>query len=138
MKKRKLFVVNVVLLVLLVLALASSLLNEFLHGAFFYFCNRTWTILHVIICLAMFAFLAWHLYLNCGKASSWWKRLRRQKPLSKWLFWISIFTLLSGLFAMIYFFVGHTTLGGVHGKIGFVALLLMIIHTAQRIKWYKN
>lgn len=39
---------------------------------------------------------------------------------------------------VVYFSHGHTPVGGIHGKLGFVALALMFGHTCKRLKWYQK
>lgn len=140
MKKRYLYKINVVLLVLLLPALVSSLLQEFLRGANLHcLTNSTLTIMHLIVCVPMLLFVGVHLWANCGKITQWFAKIHRQKAQTQWLFWLSVLTFVSGVAAMVvYFSHGHTPIGGIHGKIGFAALALMIWHTYRRLKWYKK
>lgn len=140
MKKRYLYKINVLLLVMLVPALVSSLLQEFLGGANLHcLTNSTLTIIHLAICLPMLLFVCVHLWANCGKITQWFAKIRRQKAQTQWLFWLSVLTFVSGVAAMVvYFSHGHTPIGGIHGKLGFVALALMLWHTYRRLKWYKK
>lgn len=140
MKKHYLYKINVVLLVLLLPALVSSLLQEFLGGANLHcLTNSTLTIIHLAICLPMLLFVGVHLWANCGNITQWFAKIRRQKAQTQWLFWLSALTFVSGVAAMVvYFSHGHTPVGGIHGKLGFVALALMIWHTYRRLKWYKK
>lgn len=140
MKKRYLYKINVLLLVMLVPALVSSLLQEFLGGAdMHYVTNNMLTIIHLIVCVPMLLFVGVHLWANCGKITQWFAKIRRQKAQIQWLFWLSVLTFVSGVAAMVvYFSHGHTPVGGIHGKLGFVALALMIWHTYRRLKWYKK
>ena len=140
MKKRCLYKRNVLLLVMLVPALVSSLLQEFLRGANLHcLTNSTLTIIHLAICLPMLLFVCVHLWANCGNMAQWLAKIRRQKWQTQLLFWFSVLTFVSGIAAtVVYFSHGHTPVGGIHGKLGFVALALMIWHTYRRLKWYKT
>lgn len=140
MKKRCLYKINVLLLVMLVPALVSSVLQEFLQGADMHCAtNNILTIIHLIICVPMLLFVGVHLWANCGNITQWFAKIHRQKAQTQWLFWLSVLTFVSGMAAtVVYFLHGHTPIGGIHGKIGFVALALMIWHTYRRLKWYKK
>lgn len=140
MKKHYLYKINVVLLVLLLPALVSSLLQELLRGANLHcLTNSTLTIIHLIVCVPMLLFVGVHLWANCGKITQWFAKIRRQKWQTQLLFWFSVLTFVSGIAAtVVYFLHGHTPVGGIHGKLGFVALALMLWHTYRRLKWYKK
>lgn len=140
MKKTCLYKINVVLLALLLPALGSSLLQEFLRGANLHcLTNNTLTIIHLVICLPMLLFVCVHLWANCGNMAQWFAKIRRQKWQTQWLFWLSVLTFVSGVAAMVvYFSHGHTPVGGIHGKLGFGALALMVWHTCKRLKWYQK
>ncbi|MGM9746542.1 MAG: hypothetical protein ACI30H_06265 [Paludibacteraceae bacterium] len=139
MEKRCLYKINVLLLVMLVPALVSSLLQEFLRGANLQcLTNNTLTIIHLAICLPMLLFVCVHLWANCGNVTQWFSKIRRQRWQTQLLFGFSVLTFVSGIAAtVVYFSHGHTPVGGIHGKLGFVALALMIWHTYRRLKWYK-
>lgn len=140
MKKRCLYKINVLLLVMLVPALFSSILQEFLQGADMrYVTNNMLTITHLIVCVPMLLFVGVHLWANCGNITQWFAKIHRQKAQTQWLFGLSVLTFVSGLVAtVVYFSNGHMPIGGIHGKIGFAALALMIWHTYRRLKWYKK
>lgn len=140
MKKRYLYKIKVVLLLLLLPALVSSILQEFLQGAdMHYVTNNMLTIMHLIVCVPMLLFVGLHLLANCGNITQWFAKIRRQKAQTQWLFWLSVLTFVSGIAAtVVYFLHGHTPIGGIHGKLGFVALALMLWHTYRRLKWYKK
>lgn len=140
MKKTCLYKINVVLLALLLPALGSSLLQEFLGGAdMHYVTNNMLTIMHLIVCVPMLLFVGVHLWANCGNITQWFAKIHRQKAQTQWLFWLSVLTFVSGIVAtVVYFLHGHTSVGGIHGKLGFVALALMLWHTYRRLKWYKK
>jgi hypothetical protein len=139
MKRKALYKINVLLLALLFPALVSSILQEFLRGTDLAFIsNNMLTVLHLIVCLPMFLFIGIHLFANCGKIGQWFAKIKHQKPSTQWLFWLSLVTLFTGIAATItYFRIGHTGIGGIHGKIGFITIAIMIWHTIKRIKWYK-
>lgn len=64
---------------------------------------------------------------------------RKTKMQNRWLLATSTIVLLTGVAATFtYCAVGHTSLSGIHGKLGFVALALMALHLAHRLKWSRN
>ena len=102
--------------------------------------NIKWVLTHVIIGFLFFANIVWHLYLHFGW-KSWVQRLRKQKsPVTRWLAVFALLTIISA-FVALFHWVGsytHSPIGGIHGKIGFVFLILVIGHTAKRIKFFKS
>lgn len=123
------------LLVTATLMLASSIQLEVTGSRII-----LWVWLHIVIGYCFFANIIWHLYLHF-RWKSWIQKLSKQKsPVTRWL---AIFALLTIISAIVAFFhwVGpytHSSLGGLHGKIGFVFLLLAIVHTVKRIKFFHS
>ncbi len=99
-----------------------------------------WVLIHMIIGSLFFANIVWHLYLHFG-CKSWVQRLRKQKsPVTRWLAIFALLTLISALVALFHW-IGtytHSPIGGIHGKIGFVFLILAIGHTVKRIKFFNT
>lgn len=99
-----------------------------------------WVLIHIIIGSLFFANIVWHLYLHFGW-KSWVQRLRKQKsPVTRWLTVFALLTLISAFIALFHW-IGtytHSPIGGIHGKIGFVFLIIVIGHTAKRIKFFKT
>lgn len=55
------------------------------------------------------------------------------------LWWVFLLTVASGIAAIAeWVVVGHTPVGGVHGKIGFVMVIVAIVHVAGHIRKKKN
>ena len=72
------------------------------------------------------ALSGWHIWLHFGK-SNWFTRFHRQKSrLTRILWWATLATLASGIIATAHslgsFTHGH--IGGVHGKLGFLMIIL--------------
>ena len=99
-----------------------------------------WVLIHMIIGSLFFANIVWHLYLHFGW-KSWVQRLRKQKsPLTRWLAIFALLTLISALVALFHW-IGtytHSPIIVIHGKIGFVFLILTIGNTVKRIKFFKT
>lgn len=136
MKKiEKLRICNCSLLVLTVAILASGIQLEATDSA-----GLTPVWIHVAIGLAFMAVVAYHVFLHFGK-SNWFSRFRKQKsPVTRILWWVGLITLLTGLIAWIHWLTTftHAPIGGVHGKIGFLMIILAIGHICKRIKLFKN
>lgn len=135
MKKiTKLRLADSLLLVITVLILISGIQLEILHGA-----GRLWVILHIIAGLLFFGFIGWHIYLHYGW-KNWFKRFQDQKNVvTKILWWIGIITFVSGVIAIIHWAggLGHSPIGGIHGKFGFLMIVFAIGHIIKRIKFFK-
>ena len=99
-----------------------------------------WVWLHVAVGICFFANIAWHLQLHFGW-KNWVQRLAKQKsPVTRWL---SVFAMLTLLSAVVAFFhwLGtrlHSPVGGIHGKLGFIFLILAIGHTIKRARFFRR
>lgn len=80
-----------------------------------------------------------HVRLHFGPISRWPSFFKKGKRQNRWLLWLVVATLATGLGAIFtYSFHGNSPLGAVHGKIGFLALILMLLHLLHRRKWFKS
>lgn len=146
MKKKHLLVCNKSLLLLMPLVIASSILQECLHGnAFCGLDNVVWTWLHVIVCFVFVMLIVWHVQLNWGGADCWdvrvwYSRFRKHHSKGfKITTVICLLTAITGLIAVpVWLLHGHSGFGGWHGKIGFLCLIMTLIHVIHHWKWYKN
>lgn len=88
----------------------------------------------------MLALTAWHVWLNWNSVDKWYHRFRQHKSKEfKWTACTFLLTALSGLVAVpVWFLHGHTGIGGVHGKIGFVCAAFMLGHIVRRWNWYRH
>ncbi len=94
-----------------------------------------WVWLHIVFGIAFFAFIFWHLALNrsavrmmCSKAKS-----KIPKKGTRWLSAFFLLTLISAVVATVHWCINpvHSTIGGIHGKIGFVFIVMVIVHTCR-------
>lgn len=140
MKKSRLNVINLSLIVLLAVTTASSVILECTGGKdlpALHSCALV--LLHIAVTLALMILSYLHIKAHFGQTSQWRERFRKTKRQNKWLLWITAITLLTGIAAIFtYFAFGHTPFGAIHGKIGFIALLIMLLHLLHRRKWLKN
>lgn len=136
---KKLYVVNVLLAVIAILVFASSLLIEILHGAdWLGMANHFWVALHAMFGILMAVLVFAHLRLNWARVSAWLTRFKKSpNKVTKALVILSIVAFVSGFAAIFTFFTsGHGPVGGIHGKLALVFLIIGIGHFIKRIKWY--
>lgn len=120
----------------------SSVLLECLHGASAFGIEPSvWVAIHIIVGLLWSANVLYHLYLHWGSISQWPKKFRSLKSkLTMCLTWLMVAILVTGIISTITIVMGlgHTPIGGIHGKIGLLAMTLAIFHLLKRWKWFKN
>lgn len=134
-KAKKLKICDWSLLVATVLMLASSIQLEATGSR-----AVGWVWLHIAIGCLFFANIVWHVYLHFGW-KSWLHKFRKQKSfITRWLAVFALLTIISAIIAFAHWFGSwaHSSLGGVHGKIGFVFTAIALGHTIKRIKFFKN
>lgn len=134
MKKHTLYIIDIILSILLVVVLVSSIINEVLGGSSLAaLSNTSITIFHISVCLVLMTLAFIHIKAHYANLSRWINCLKKGKMQTRVVFILCAMTLVTGIASMVvYFGHGHTPLGGVHGKIGFVALALMILHLVKR------
>lgn len=139
-KIKKLRLCDLLLMPITILVLLSSIQMEVCGGeGLFGLPFSFWMYLHCILGTLMFVLVVEHLYLHLGK-SKWLTKVKRLKRLTKWL--CAIFAILLVIsvvvFVRIIVLTTHSPIGAVHGKIGFLFLILCIWHTAKRWEWVKT
>lgn len=134
-KAEKLRLCDTLLAVSSVAILLSAIQLEATGGS-----TALWVWLHAAIGALFFANVGWHLYLHFGW-NSWVQRLRKQKsPATRLLAVLALLTFIS-TFVALFHYIGtriHSVPGAVHGKIGFLFLLIAIGHTVKRIRFFKR
>ena len=96
--------------------------------------------IHILIGGLFMGMAAYHVYLHFGR-SNWFSKFRKQKnPVTRILWWVALVTLVSGVAAMVHWVTTftHSSIGGVHGKLGFLMIILSIGHIAKRITFFKR
>ena len=82
----------------------------------------------------------YHVYLHFGN-SNWFSKFRKQKSQVTRILWlVALVTLITGIVAIIHWVTTftHVPIGGVHGKLGFLMIILSIGHIVKRIKFFKG
>ena len=94
--------------------------------------------IHIITGLLFACLVTYHIYLHFGY-SNWFSKIHNQKnQLTRILWWVSLITLLTGIIASVHWLATfrHAPIGGVHGKLGFLMILLSSGHIMKRIKFF--
>lgn len=123
------------LLIMTLAVVASAIQLEILSAT-----SAVWVWAHIILCIFFMGMCAWHIQLHFHK-SNWFAKIRKQKsPVTRLLWWMSLLTLLTGIIASIRWIVTdtHGSIGAVHGKIGFLMVILTIAHLLKRKKFFSR
>lgn len=136
MKKiTKLKICDWILLVLTVAMFISGIQLEVTHSN-----GMTSVWIHIIIGLLFMCMSSYHIFLHFGYCG-WVAKLHKLKSqVTRILGWVSLITLITGIIASIHWSgtFTHSPIGGVHGKLGFLMLLLSAGHIARRIQFFKR
>lgn len=95
---------------------------------------------HIILGILLTVLSLYHIYLHY-RESNWFTRFAKNRNTStRILWWVFLLTAVTGIAATISW-IGHnqhTPLGGVHGKIGFLMVIIAIIHAVRHIRKKKR
>ena len=96
--------------------------------------------IHAILGSVMIALLITHLFMHFGW-QSWLQKIKKlkSKP-TKLLCALFLLMLVSGIVSLLHnvALMGHSIIGAIHGKIGFVFLAICIGHIIKRWWWFKK
>ncbi len=113
----------------LLLMLVSGIQLEATSGVY------TWSVwVHIILGILLTILSCYHIFLHYRR-SNWFARFaRNRKAVTRILWWVFLLTVVSGIVATILWLDGslHSHFGGVHGKIGFLMVLMAVIHVARK------
>lgn len=132
---------NIALPILGFVLIVSSLLLEYLHGealGSIGFPTLVWA--HVAVSAGFLLVAAYHVRLHWGGLRQWGQGFKasRSKP-TRFLACLFLAALATGILSIFCFASGaHTTVGGIHGKIGLLAALVGILHGIKRHRWFKH
>lgn len=134
-KSEKLKLCNWSLLIMLILTLASGIQLEVTEskGVF-----PVW--LHIIVSTIFLSLCINHIYLHFGWKKWLFKFSKLKSVVSRILWWVTVVTIISAIIAFVHWLtIGvHSPVGGVHGKIGFLMILVAIGHTVKRFAFFKR
>ncbi len=129
--QEKLKVCNKWLKVILLLILASGIQLEATSGRY------AWSVwVHIVLGLILTGLSIYHIYLHY-KNSNWFTRFAKNRnKVTRVLWWVFLLTAVSGIAATLQWLMegGHSPIGGVHGKIGFLMVIVAIIHAVRHIR----
>lgn len=128
---KRLKICNRLLGLTLILILASGIQLEVTSG------SPAWSVwVHIALGLVLTALAFYHIYLHYRKAN-WFARFAKNRNTStRILWWVFLLTAVSGLAATVGW-IGdkvHSPLGAVHGKIGFLMVIVAIVHVARHLR----
>lgn len=128
---KRLKICNRLLGLTLILILASGLHLEVTSGRY------AWSVwVHIVLGLVLTALALYHIFLHYRKAN-WFARFAKNRNTSmRILWWVFLLTAVSGLAATVGW-IGdkvHSPLGAVHGKIGFLMVIVAIVHVARHLR----
>lgn len=95
--------------------------------------------IHIVIGLLFMSICAWHIYLHYG-TSNWFTKFHNQKKqYTRVLWWVGLLAFASAIAATIHWLstTVHSPIGGVHGKIGFLMIAILVGHIYKRVKFYR-
>lgn len=131
-KKNRLRICDTALLAVTVLALASSIQLEATGSSV-----STWVWVHIAVCTAFIALICRHIYLHF----KWnWRRLfSPKKVIIKALSVLGLLVVLSASVAAVHWIAteNHSGIGGIHGKLGFLFLIIATAHIVRHRKFYR-
>ena len=123
------------LLFLTIAILVSGVQLEVTH------CNGlVFVLIHIVVGLLFMFMATYHIYLHFGY-SNWFAKFRRQRSqVTRILWWVSLISLITGLVAMIHWTItfAHAPIGGFHGKLGFLMIILSVGHICKRAKFFER
>lgn len=113
--------------VTLLLTLASGIQLEATSGRY------AWSVwLHIALGTVLPILSLYHIYLHYKKGNWFARFAKNRNKTTRILWWVFQLTVLTGI-AAVFIWIGgdgHTPLGGVHGKIGFLMVIIAIIHVS--------
>lgn len=111
--------------IVLIVMLASGIQLEATSGRY------AWTVwAHIALGIVLTALSVWHIYLHY-RWSDWFARFRknRNQP-TRILWWVLLLTAVTGIIATAVWLAAHerSHIGAIHGKIGFLMVIVGVIH----------
>lgn len=113
--------------IVLIVMLASGIQLEATSGRY---ARSVWA--HIALGIVLTALSLWHIYLHY-KRGNWFVRFAKNRNQStRILWWVFLLTAVTGVMATVVWLAAHehSHIGAVHGKIGFLMVIVGIIHAA--------
>lgn len=115
----------------LLLILISGVQLEVTSGQYAW---SVWT--HIVLGILLTALSVYHIFLHYRK-SNWFARFaKNRKTVTRILWWVFLLTAVTGLIATAIWLDCrcHSHLGAIHGKLGFLMVILAVIHALRNKK----
>lgn len=127
---QKLKLCNRTLACILVLILASGIQLEATSGKY------GWSVwVHIILGILLCILSLYHIYLHY-KFGNWFSRFKKNRNIATRILWlVFLLTTVSGVAATVIWLggYGHSHIGGIHGKIGFLMVITAIFHVRKHL-----
>lgn len=111
--------------IVLIVMLASGIQLEATSGRY------AWSVwAHIALGIILTALSLWHIYLHY-RWSDWFARFRKNRHQStRILWWVFLLTAVTGVVATVVWLIdgSHSHIGAIHGKIGFLMVIVGVIH----------
>ena len=133
-KRQQLKICDWTLLILMIVTLAVSIQLEASDSR-----SATFVWLHAITASVFIGIVVYHIKLHFGWDRWLFKFSKLKSRITYLLWWITLITIISAIIALVHWILTstHSPIGGVHGKIGFLMILVAIIHTIKRAAFFK-
>ena len=102
--------------------------------------NAWWVWVHIILGILLTALSLYHIFLHY-RFGNWFARFAKNRnTVTRVLWWTFLLTVISGIAATIIWLIDHehSHLGAIHGKIGFLMVVVAIAHIARHIRQRKK
>lgn len=127
----KLKVCNRWLAAALVVMLVSGIQLEATGGKY------AWSVwVHIALGVFLTGLAFYHIFLH-NRKSNWFSRFSKNRnTMTRILWWVFLLTEVSGAAATVQWLCvdGHSPLGGIHGKIGFIMVIVATIHAVKHVR----
>lgn len=119
----------------LIMMLASGIQMEATSGIY------TWSVwVHINLGIMLTGLSCYHIFLHYRR-SNWFARFAKSRnTVTRVLWWVFLLTVVSGMVAT-FIWLGdnrHSHFGAVHGKIGFLMVILAVIHAVRNMRKKKR
>lgn len=111
--------------IVLIVMLASGIQLEATSGQY---ARSVWA--HITLGIVLTALSVWHIYLHY-KRGNWFVRFAKNRNQStRILWWVLLLTVVTGVVATVVWLIdgSHSHIGAIHGKIGFLMVIVGVIH----------
>lgn len=131
----KLKICNILLGFTLLPMLVSGIQLEATSGRY------EWSVwVHIVLGIVLTILSLYHIYLHYRRGNWFARFAKNRNTVTLVLWWVFLLTAVSGIAATVVWIAGHdhSHLGAVHGKIGFLMVIVAIIHVARHRRLHRS